>query len=371
MLFVYVFIKSEACFYSEVYIIFYLWEYLKTANKPIVLYGMGDGADKLLNVCDKKGIKISGIFASDGFVRGHSFRGFKVKTLAETQSLYSDFIILLAFGSKDPDTIKMLCELSQKHELYAPDLPVFGTELFDSDFYNANKSKIDTLYNLFADEESKQVLNSILEYKLSGKLRYLFNAHSDVCEAWNILNLSQNETYLDAGAYNGDTVLGFTETVNNQYNHIYAYEPDSKNFVKLEKNIKNNDIKNITLFNSGLWSEDTALFFNKKAARGSSLITNGNAENLQKVTVLSIDSHFDDIPLSYIKFDVEGAELEAIAGARNIIKRTKPKLNIALYHKAEDLFKLPLLIKDINPDYKFYLRKHPSIPAWDINLYCV
>ncbi len=47
-----------------------------------------------------------------------------------------------------------------------------------------------------------------------------------------------------------------------------------------------------------------------------------------------------------------------------------PKLNLAAYHRFEDIFRLPLLIKKLNPDYQIYLRHHPYIPAWDTNLYC-
>ena len=72
-----------------------------------------------------------------------------------------------------------------------------------------------------------------------------------------------------------------------------------------------------------------------------------------------------------IKFDVEGCEKEAIEGAEKTIGRYKPKLILSLYHRTEDLLELPLKIKELNPDYKLYLRHHPYIPAWDTNLYCI
>ena len=72
-----------------------LWETLSYAQKPIFLYGMGDGADKILNVCESKNIKISGVFASDDFVRGQSFRGFTVKKYSDIKAEYNDIIILI------------------------------------------------------------------------------------------------------------------------------------------------------------------------------------------------------------------------------------------------------------------------------------
>ena len=80
---------------------------------------------------------------------------------------------------------------------------------------------------------------------------------------------------------------------------------------------------------------------------------------------------FRNKAVSYIKMDVEGAEKEAIDGAKITLKNQKPKLNIALYHRSSDIYEIPLQIAQINPDYKFHIRRHPYIPCWDMNLYCV
>ena len=71
----------------------------------------------------------------------------------------------------------------------------------------------------------------------------------------------------------------------------------------------------------------------------------------------------------FIKYDVEGAEEEAILGSVNTIQNNDTELLVSLYHKSRDLFSLPLLVHKLLPDHKLYLRKHPYIPAWDINLY--
>ena len=75
-----------------------LWERLKSTDKPIILYGMGDGAQKILNVMDSKDIKPSGFMASDEFVRGQSFAGFEVKSLADTERQFGDFIVLVCLS---------------------------------------------------------------------------------------------------------------------------------------------------------------------------------------------------------------------------------------------------------------------------------
>ena len=75
--------------------------------------------------------------------------------------------------------------------------------------------------------------------------------------------------------------------------------------------------------------------------------------------------------VNYVKYDVEGSEYEAIKGSLKIIQTHSPTLLVSLYHRSEDLYKLPLLVKELNPSYKLYLRKLRYVPAWDLNLYAV
>ena len=76
-----------------------VWDFLRDTERPIILYGTGDGADKVLNELERLSVPVQGVMASDDFVRGQSFRGFTVKSLSEHLKNYSDPIIIIAFGS--------------------------------------------------------------------------------------------------------------------------------------------------------------------------------------------------------------------------------------------------------------------------------
>ena len=89
------------------------------------------------------------------------------------------------------------------------------------------------------------------------------------------------------------------------------------------------------------------------------------------LAVTRIDTLYHSRKLTYLKMDVEGCERQAIIGGVNTLRRDKPKLNIAVYHRSEDIFSIPLLISSIVPGYRLYLRQHPYIPAWDLTLYGV
>ena len=104
----------------------FLWDYLPRVEKPIVLYGMGNGADAILDRCAALGIPVAGVFASDEFVRGQEFRGYKVKTYKEMKAELGSFVILIAFASERPEILRRFFHLAREQETYAPHLPLFG-----------------------------------------------------------------------------------------------------------------------------------------------------------------------------------------------------------------------------------------------------
>lgn len=353
-----------------------MWERLKNANKPIILYGMGDGAQKILNVMDSKGIKPSGFMASDEFVRGHSFAGFEVKSLAETEKQFGDFIVLVCFGTALPEVMQRITDIAAQHELYAPDVPVIGGGLFDKEYAEENEEKLNAVYNSLADEQSKKVFEGWLEYRISGIPDCIIKNQTDKSEAYELLKLSDNEIYADLGAYNGDTIEEFLQTVHGKFGKIYAFEPDARNYAKLKRRHYAISPYDFRTFNVGAWNEDCVKDFVSRGGRSSTLTPyeKGKPVNpalIKHIEMRSLDSVVGDDPVSLIKFDVEGSESEALDGCAKTIARYKPKLIISLYHRTEDMFALPLKIKEMNRDYRLYMRQHPYIPAWDMNLYCI
>ena len=357
-----------------------LWDRLKNSDKPIVLYGMGDGAVKILDYCEANKINIYDIFASDEFVRGHFFRGYRLKKLSEIQENINDFIILIAFATRNKKVLDRIYELDKKYELYAPDMPIFGDA-----YCPENSDEFSQIYELLADEKSKQVYLDVINFKISGKIKYLRNSETPKLEILKLLNPTENFHtrlhYIDIGAYDGDSILELAEYFEN-ISKITAFEPDRKNFIKLQKNLgKYNLLEKCTLYNIGVWSGKQEIYFNEKSGRHSCVsVSDDMQDNRGKITKIKADSVDNIIAAEikggenykyFIKYDVEGSEYEAVTGSSGIIKKYAPILAVSLYHRSEDLFKLPLLINKLNPSYKIYLRKHEYIPCWDLNLYAV
>ncbi|MGI5825740.1 MAG: FkbM family methyltransferase [Bacillota bacterium] len=345
-----------------------LWNYLQHTAKPIVLYGMGDGAEKIIRYLTDYGKSPDGIFASDDFVRGQKFLDYTVKRYADFVEEYGDFIVLVAFGTQNPDVIANILRIKGEQETYAPNVPLFGEGLFDYDFVLKYEAELSEVYNNLADEKSREVFLNICDYSISGKIDYLMDSVCEKAEVWRLLDFSRKEVYLDLGAYNGDTVKEFAEIVEGGYKQILAVEPDSKNFAKLLRNTQSySDVRGI---NCGIWQEKAELFFSSKAGRNSALSTEGK-RSVRCLSVDDIQREYAESGISYIKMDVEGVEKQALSGAVQTIKVFKPKMLVSAYHRNEDIFQLPLQIWRLNPEYKIYFRHHMYIPGWENNYYCI
>ncbi|MBR5223724.1 MAG: FkbM family methyltransferase [Clostridia bacterium] len=338
-----------------------LWQYLKQTTKPIVLYGMGNGADKIINVLETKGISFQGVFASDGFVRDKLFHGHKISSYAELKQKFGDMIVLLCFGSSLPGVIENILKIAAEQELYAPEVPVIGGGLFDYDFLHKNAETLKWVYDRLADETSRKTFENIIYYKLSGKINYLLDCEVSQDEPYTSFLKLNNDSFLDLGAYNGDTALDFAKRCKN-YNSITAVEPDKKTFKKLLLNTEH--LENFKPINACI--SDKCETVNFKMLGGRNSVLGDGKDQINAITVDSLN-----FAPTYIKMDVEGEEVAAINGAKQTILSHKPKMLISAYHRTDDLITIPKAVLDIRDDYKIYIRHFSYLPAWDTNFYFV
>ena len=350
-----------------------IWQTLKGESRPIVIYGMGNGADKLLAQFERYGIPYADFFASDGFVRGHTFHGVRVKTLAEIESLYPEFVIVLSFASNREEVLSLFCSMDEKYELYIPDMPVAGDEYFTSDFYNNHYEEITKAYASLEDEFSKNLYASLLHFKLSGKLKYLLSFTSTKGEIYSLLKEKEIASILDGGAYNGDTAKDFLLEFDS-IRKIIAVEPDPKTYKRLlrfvEKAHTEGLSRNAEIFPVGaaLSATDDALYLNSSANRNTSLNGASYEHTSVLVPVRRIDTLLEGSPVDFIKLDVEGEEQNALYGAEGTIDKYSPVLLISLYHASEDIFSITNYMKSRFPHYRLYLRRVMCVPAWEMDL---
>lgn len=349
-----------------------LWQTLGESTKPIVMYGMGNGADKILAVFSEKGIEVSDFFASDGFVRHQLFHGKTVMSYAEISAKYADFIIVVSFGTQLTEVLANIYRLDGERELYIPDVPVVNDgELFDLEFFERHRDELDKVCDMLADDLSKQTFCDVILYRLTGKLEYLRRHTVTNNEVMGQLLDTKNYRYTaDLGAYNGDSIRELYE-FSPELSRVVALEPDARTYKKLSAFAENTPYE-IEAYNFAAWDKDVTLEFTSGGNRNSTLIGNDaikTGAKIKTVTASRLDSVYRG-ECDYIKYDVEGAEYEAIIGSHETIKREHPELLVSLYHRSEDLYRLPLLVRDMGYT-TLYLRRYEYVPAWDLNLLAI
>ncbi len=345
-----------------------LWQTLAASEKPVVLYGMGNGADKILAACERFGVRVSDVFASDEFVRGQSFHGMRVLRYDEVTEKYGAgrFIVLVAFATAIPEVMARVERIASECELYVPDVPVRGHTLFCAAYEEQTRALTDRACALLADERSREVFHGVLDFRRTGRLDVL-RATEDtrVAVMRELLHPEDYRVAVDVGAYDGDTARELMALCPHM-ERVFAIEPDRRNFRKLDAYAATEP--RVLPMPVAAWSERATLRFDDSGNRNAGADEDGNARRQIEVTGEALDRLIGGERVDYIKYDVEGSEARALDGSRELLRRWHPDVLLSLYHRTEDLHALILQLHEICPEYRLYLRRYPYIPAWDLNL---
>ena len=209
------------------------------------------------------------------------------------------------------------------------------------------------LYNNLADYRSKKVLYGILRHWLTFDYAHKNSIKENNFEDYydfDILNCDGEECLVDLGAYDGDSAQSFIENFG-VYKRIYCYEMTTSSMEKLQKRLECFD--NIVYRQVAVGNMNGSVHVADFEGDSSSNVVNpqGNKE-IQRVRL------DDDIsePVTFIKMDIEGSELEALKGAERHIREDKPKLAVCTYHNNHHIYEVPRLMREYNPQYKLYMR---------------
>jgi len=247
-------------------------------------------------------------------------------------------------------------------ELYPHEIPYMGIQ---EDFAQNIPRHLGVFLSL-TDDKSREVHDGLIQYRLKYDAAYA-DAVADQYDRQyfdeKLISYSEEGVFVDLGGYDGDTVEKYIQFGENVYKKIYLFEPDKTILERAKVRLKNFD--HIEYVPTGAYSKDGELRF---SASGR---TNGFFSEVGDliIPVQKLDSVVKEDPI-LIKMDIEGSEKEALIGARDTLQRSKPKLAIAAYHFATDLWRLVDVIREINPSYNFYLR-HYSETGLESVIYAV
>ncbi len=185
------------------------------------------------------------------------------------------------------------------------------------------------------------------------------------------------EIFVDAGAYVGDSLERFIWSVNGVFREIHAFEPGKVQFNAMVKRVARLQEEwafsphKVMLNNKALTAQNGKLRLSDGISLIQSTILNSVSDGQSAIEVegISLDFYLNHGNVSLIKVDVEGSEKLLLNGASGVIRKCRPRIALSVYHYPTDIFDLPKLVFEINPDYKHYLGHHSS-QLMDTVLYC-
>lgn len=229
--------------------------------------------------------------------------------------------------------------------------------------------RVRAAFGLMADDESRREYLAQIRFRLFGDFDSLPKpVAGPMYFRSDLFTLGKEEILVDCGGFDGDSLCLFLESTGSVFKSAIVFEPDPTNFVKLETLVNNlpPEVHQRIVLHRAATGDVNERVMMEVGSGPSSQIGKGDME----VESFALDSLLQDVPVSFIKMDIEGSEIATLNGAQQLIRKNGPILAISAYHRQNDLWNIPLLIHSFKPDYSFHLRPH-MIEGWDLVCYAV
>lgn len=345
------------------------------SEESIVIYGAGFYGIKTLITLRKYGVDPTFIVDRNSKYGGSSIGGIPIIGLEALSTISNETMIIITPKYASVEIEKMLRSygfnnLAVEGAIVDEHIKLFGysknCELKQQIFADS-MHKVDFVKIHLADAHSVKVFEAIAMLWCHGDYRDCLNLAND--EGYypdDIIKLNDDEVFVDCGAHIGDSVEKFALKTHGKYKAIYSYEASELQYEQAKAYLRAKKLENVELHNIGIWSSEGELCFDSTGDVGNRISDGGEA----KIKVNSLDNLLKNkLPPTFIKMDIEGAELEALKGSMEVIKEHSPKLAISVYHKFGDIWEIPHYILNETDRYKIYLRA--NLPLYDFILFAI
>lgn len=354
-----------------------------------IIYGGGVYGEIFCREIESSGVKID--YFIDQYTKKTSICNKSIKRLKDVSLENTNIFISITSPKAEVEVIQTLKDCQVDKILSFSDcLHKFPNLInkcvaFSKTWYSSVKEemldypKLDKLPGLLKDDKSIDLLQKVIKfretlspenYPVPDLDPQYFPQDIDLFSHIDMIR------FVDGGAYTGDTIaesLVEFKNAGRNIDYIASFEPDTKNIKTLQNEINiqkdQNENVNFLIYPCGLWSSNTILQFSDNSDAASSIVNKDN-DNITTIMTTSLDNTLIGANPNYIKMDIEGAEKEAIFGAKDIIAKNSPVLAICCYHKPQDIWELPLIINELNPNYNMYFRIYGHLGI-ELVLYCI
>jgi FkbM family methyltransferase len=335
---------------------------LKRLRAGVAIFGSGYQGGLLHNRLAKAGVTVKYFIDNDTAKQGSTAHGTRIFGPTVLRSDPPD-LIFIAIRNAVPQIKAQLAEEGQT----AISSESFTVVRDFADFVQVR--------GLLADERSRQVYDSVLMARLTDDDRY----YVDVFEANQYFALPRfaapaRDHFVDAGAFVGDTIERLLWASGGNVAQIYAFEPGPAQATALRRRVLRLAgewalaKEQVECLQAGLGAVSGMQHFDTKPGVPSAASFK-TSQTSEKIEVCALDDFLNGRPATFIKADVEGMELELLAGARRTIQGFRPRLALSVYHDPTHLYAIPLFVNALVPEYRMAIRHHAP-NSFETVLYC-
>lgn len=354
-----------------------LWNTINS-DRAIIFWGCGNSMRIVKETLAEKGIVPTAFCDNNEKLIGTYIDNIPVLSYEQIKKYYTDYVIVLTVAINNAiPIVEQLREQQEKHPIYHMEHPFKVENTFlEYQYLENHNDEFEAVYKALEDEESRNIFVQSINFKLSGnKLPLLNYVDGEGFFDEKLIPLSKHYSYMDVGAYTGDTLLRFYAFCGGKYDKLYAVEPDTGNFNALQKLVKYGRISNVQLFHVGGWNLKGELTFYTIANRNRKHFENSNFfkkmqdivanswEMSQKdfgtetISVDTVDNLLQGAKCDIIKINALGADYQVLMGCRETIKQYKPIIVGEFGTQSEYLVEQLNEMLRVNPNYKLYLRQ--------------
>lgn len=335
----------------------HLFKHLLDKSIPKFILGINEFTNNLIILFNSKEIRIDGII--DDFSKEVSYQDYDIKKMCNVHQKKS-LIISCVIDCKLLTALDRLRNNGFNDILTYLDIFLFFPKDIEiphhcnNNFLDIaeNRREYNWLYDTLCDNKSKIVLQKIIDFRYNFFADALSEFKYDLDNQYfdDFVKFRENEVFVDCGGYDGDTTLKFIR-INQDYKKIYYFEPAIFEYEKSITNLAN--YLNIIFFNKAVSRTNAVVKFN------TTLKSSNKIDDAGDFLIYTVK--LDDVltePVSYIKMDIEGAEYDALIGAKETIIKCRPKLAVCVYHDQSHFWKIPKLVLSFSDEYNVYLRHY-------------
>jgi FkbM family methyltransferase len=349
----------------------------------VVLFGAGNLGRRVIRVLRTVGVEPLAVSDNNRALWGQSFEGLTVRPPAEAAQRFGEeaaFVVTIFSHGVERcyPTIRRQLQslgctvvvpfpaLAWKH----PDLllPNYCVDL--PHMVVADAAAVRQAFSLWADEASRQEYLAQLRWRVALDFDgFPAQAAEEQYCSGNLLVPREDEVFVDCGAFDGDTIRPFLRRRGERFRKVVALEPDPSNYAKLSSFVAGLPARlreRIELHQAGASDRHQTVRFAATGNMAAAISEAGEAE----IRCLPLDDLLAGKAPTYIKMDIEGAEPQALAGAQRLIRAEAPALAVCVYHAQDHLWRIPLQIRALREDYRFFLRRYQT-ECWEVVCYAI